>query len=281
VNAPQNFDVAEKAKVFAGFFEQGQPMWDAMSKCADIEMPTPSSILDLGSGPGEPACYFAQKFNVQTVCSDLAPAMVELAKKRVSAKGLDSIVECKVMNMEDLSAIPDSSTDLVTAQMAYMFVPDKGKALGEALRVLKPGGVLIANVWVDFDLIRIAGGLVASVTGPPTEAPPFNPVGPLSLADASTFDALLTDAGFELTPTHNTTTTHVFELGSASTDQSFKMCALPVWDVLDEFEASGKFPDAWAKAQTAYPGVIDPFTDSNGVVSIEGVFRIAVAKKPE
>ena len=61
---------SKRAKVFAGFFEQGQPMWDAMSKCADIEMPTPSSILDLGSGPGEPACYFARSVVVLLVDQD-------------------------------------------------------------------------------------------------------------------------------------------------------------------------------------------------------------------
>lgn len=92
---------SKRAKVFAGFFEQGQPMWDAMSKCADIEMPTPSSILDLGSGPGEPACYFAQTFNVlqahlQVCCCVEISNLLRHQSRRIRKAFVfpDSVVYC-------------------------------------------------------------------------------------------------------------------------------------------------------------------------------------------
>ena len=54
-------------------------------------------ILDLGCGPGEPACHFAAPYaGVPTIASDLAPNMVALAEKRVAAKGLAN-VECMVL----------------------------------------------------------------------------------------------------------------------------------------------------------------------------------------
>ena len=107
-------------------------MWARMHELAARQMPAPTKILDLGCGPGEPACHFAARYaGVPTIASDLAPNMVALAERRVAAKGLAN-VECMVLDMEDLSPIADASVDLVIAQMAYMFVPDKPRALAEA-----------------------------------------------------------------------------------------------------------------------------------------------------
>lgn len=277
---PQNFDNAEKARVFAGFFDAGLPMWSRMQELAHKQLPNgPSKILDLGCGPGEPACHFAAKYKVPTIASDLAPAMVELAKKRVATKGLGDFVECMVLDMADLSPIPTASVDLVIGQMSYMFVPDKAKALDETMRVLQPGGILVANVWQDFDLIRLAGGLMRAVTGPPKEPPPPNPNSPLSLAEPPVFDKLLCDAGFALTEDHNHIETLSFELGNVRDEQAFKMAALPVWDALAGFEDSGKYPTAWEQAQKAFPNVAEPFTDKDGNITIKGTFRIAVVKK--
>ena len=279
----QSFDGAEKSKVFANFFEAGAPMWEAMRVLAAKQLPAPSKILDLGGGPGEPACHFAAHFaGVPIIASDLAPSMVELAKQRVAKKGLSN-VETMVLDMQDQSAIADASVDLVIAQMAYQFVPDKPKALAETYRVLKPGGVLVANVWDStkvFELMPMAGGLMAAVTGPPAAPPPPNPNGPLGLADKALFDGLLTDAGFEQTDDHNLIGEFKARLGSVTDVQSFKMAALPIWDMLTQFEDEGTHPGAWAKAQEAFPKVAAPFADTDGDITISGSYRIAVVRKP-
>ena len=226
----QSFDNEEKAKVFANFFEAGQPMWASMAELYDAERSSPpGEILDLGSGPGEPACYFAAKYGAPTIASDLAPAMVSLAERRVAARGLADTVKCVVLDMEDLSSIEDASHELVMGQMSYMFVPDKALALRETMRVLKPGGLLIANVWNSFDLVTLAGGMMQAVTGgpagPPGGAPPPpNPNGPMSLAEPELFDALLRDAGFDLSAkSHNHVAPLTAPLGKLGDEQAFKV----------------------------------------------------------
>eukprot|EP00232_Nephroselmis_pyriformis_P001519 CAMPEP_0182914086 /NCGR_PEP_ID=MMETSP0034_2-20130328/38369_1 /TAXON_ID=156128 /ORGANISM="Nephroselmis pyriformis, Strain CCMP717" /LENGTH=293 /DNA_ID=CAMNT_0025050819 /DNA_START=50 /DNA_END=931 /DNA_ORIENTATION=- len=278
----QSFDGEERARVFAAFFEQGSPMWAAMGKLAEAELSAPPrTILDVGTGPGEPACHFASKFQCPTLATDVAASMVELAKKRAAAKGLAELVKCQLMDATDMSALADASQDLVIGQMVYQFLPDKPAALREALRVLKPGGLMVANVWVAFDLITMAGGIMAAVKGPPPQAPPPpNPNSPLGLADASLFDGLLEGAGFEFTGSHNTEGSIVADLGAPDSDQAFKMTALPLWDALTGLQDSGEVPDAWARAQAAFPGVAAPFVGEDGLVSLNGTYRIAVARKP-
>ena len=281
--AAQSFDGAEKSRTFANFFEAGAPMWEAMRSLAVKQLPTPSIILDLGGGPGEPACHFAAAFaGVRVVATDLAPSMVKLAQQRVAAKGLTN-VECMVLDMQEQSAIADSSVDMVIAQMAFQFAPDKPKALQETFRVLKPGGVLVANVWDSehvFELMPIASGLMTAVTGPPATPPLPNPNGPLGLADRTLFDKLLADAGYAFTDDHNYVGQFRASLGAVSDDQAFKMAALPIWDMLSAFENEGTHPGAWATAKAAFPTVAAPFTDADGGITITGSYRIAVVRKP-
>ena len=283
-----SFDNAEKSRVFASFFDAGLPMWQSMLDLALVEAVVPSpggNILDLGAGPGEPSCHFAAAYPEATVtCTDLAPPMVELAKGRVQAKGMSSDrVRCMVLDMENQAAIGSSTQDLVISQMAYMFCPDKDQALKETFRVLKPGGVLIANVWTDFDLVRVAGALAGSVMGgpPPDGTPAINPVGPMSLADAEPWDAMLDAAGFVPTASHNFAAEVKFDTGEAGTEQSFKVCSLPIWDKLTELEETGEDSEAWSKAAEAFAEISKPYTEQDGHVYVNGAYRISVVKKPE
>jgi len=80
--------------------------------------------------------------NARVVATDLNPDMLKVAE----AKFLPGEVEFKVVDCQELP-FPDASFDAVACQFGIMFVPDKDKALQEAMRVLQPGGILVCSVW--------------------------------------------------------------------------------------------------------------------------------------
>ena len=78
-----------------------------------------------------------------------------------------------------------------------MFFPDKAAGLQEALRVLKPGGTYLFNVWDAIEhneVCRITHETVAGFF--PDNPPQFYTV-PFGLHDHETIRRLLTRAGFE------------------------------------------------------------------------------------
>ena len=274
------FDAAAKAMAFRNVFDGGLPMWMKLGELVQKELPAaPSKILSVGDGPGEPGCYLAAKFGAPTLCTDSVVPMVEAAKQRVKAKGLKN-VECLVLDMQDLSTIESSSIDLVASAHAYPFSPDKPRAFAEAFRVLRPGGVFGAVVWVSFELLPFAGAIMSEVTGTtPAPPPPGSPPPPpLSLGEPSVSDPLLAGAGFELCAG----TVAPVSFTMTDLDVALKYCALPIWDRLTSMEESGELPGAWATYAAAWPEVARAkghLTDE-GQFSMSGVYRAIIAKKP-
>ena len=71
---------------------------------------------------------------------DLSPAMVELARARAVEIGRS--VDVQVGDAEHLD-LPDGSVDSVVCTFALCGIPDHRRALGEMVRVLRPGGRLL------------------------------------------------------------------------------------------------------------------------------------------
>lgn len=92
--------------------------------------------IDLGCGTGLAAAAFAKQVD-QFIGIDLSPGMVKEAR----ATGLYAELEIADM-IEGLRTRSDSSANLVVAADAFVYLPDLGPVLGEARRVLAPGGVL-------------------------------------------------------------------------------------------------------------------------------------------
>tara|TARA_B100001758_G_scaffold236196_1_gene237022 strand:+ start:438 stop:1310 length:873 start_codon:yes stop_codon:yes gene_type:complete len=277
---PIAFNNADNAQTYANFIDGSASLWMQLSDIAQKNQASPTRIIDLGGGPGEPGCHFAAKYReVPTIVSDKSPAMVEQAKLRVSAKGLNN-VECMMLDMQDLRTIGDGSVDLVISSQSYQFCPDKLLALRETFRVMKPGGLLLANVWEQFDMMTICSGLMQAVTGqePDASAAP-SPVGPLGLADPALFDSLLKDTGFEFAEGHNTSGSYRANLGNLSGEQAFKMSAMPICSKLSDFETDGTHPRAWAIAKAAFPKICESFVDAEGNVYIGGRYRTIAVRK--
>jgi 2-polyprenyl-3-methyl-5-hydroxy-6-metoxy-1,4-benzoquinol methylase len=79
-------------------------------------------VLDLGSGAGEAAVYFA-RLGANVVASDLSPRMLEVVKKVAALHGTS--VETAVCSAEDLSIFPADSFD----QYFGHFLSERGEQM--------------------------------------------------------------------------------------------------------------------------------------------------------
>jgi SAM-dependent methyltransferase len=132
------------------------------SDLLDRLVPQPGEqILDLGTGPGEPAMTLSQavghKGHVTGV--DLSEKMVSIARRVAEARGLTNI-DFQVMDCASLT-IPESRFDGATCSFGFQIFTDPEKAAREAHRVLKRGGRLCASVWSTGDKVPFLDVLIA------------------------------------------------------------------------------------------------------------------------
>lgn len=95
-------------------------------------------VLEVAVGSGRNLPYYAPGVHVTGV--DLSPRMVELARAR--AAGLGVIVDLRVGDAQRLE-FPDEAFNTVVATLALCSIPDDAAAIGEMVRVLRPGGRLL------------------------------------------------------------------------------------------------------------------------------------------
>jgi SAM-dependent methyltransferase len=155
------------------------------------------TVLELAAGAGETGFLAAELIRPggKLIHSDFAPAMVEQARERAQARGLDD-VEFRTLDAEaiDLDA---ASIDAVLCRFGYMLMADPGAALRETRRVLRPLGRVALAAWgqpADNPWVSIAGTVVREVAG----APPPDPEMPsmFAFADPERMKRELADAGF-------------------------------------------------------------------------------------
>jgi sarcosine/dimethylglycine N-methyltransferase len=118
---------------------------DAIAERARIGRGT--RVADFCAGLGGPARYLAHTYGAEVTGIELTPARVAGANDLTHRVGLDAhvhIVEGNVM------AVPlsDGSMDAVISQEAFLHVPNLGRALAEAFRILRTGGRLAYTNWV-------------------------------------------------------------------------------------------------------------------------------------
>jgi SAM-dependent methyltransferase len=99
--------------------------------------------LDVACGTGAVALR-AARTGARVTGVDLAPALVETARRRADEQGLE--VELEVGDCEALR-YEDASFDLVSSSFGVMFAPDHRQTAAELARVCRPGGRLGLTTW--------------------------------------------------------------------------------------------------------------------------------------
>jgi ubiquinone/menaquinone biosynthesis C-methylase UbiE len=114
----------------------------------DLLHPPPgSTLLDVGTGTGVIALQATAWVGPEgrVVGSDIAAAMVSLARQAAAEQGATNVTFCR-MDAEQLG-FPDASFDTVTCALSLFQFPNMDRALAEMWRVLKPGGRLSLSNW--------------------------------------------------------------------------------------------------------------------------------------
>eukprot|EP00746_Dinoflagellata_sp_MGD_P161136 gnl/MRDRNA2_/MRDRNA2_88179_c0_seq1.p1 gnl/MRDRNA2_/MRDRNA2_88179_c0~~gnl/MRDRNA2_/MRDRNA2_88179_c0_seq1.p1 ORF type:complete len:306 (+),score=82.07 gnl/MRDRNA2_/MRDRNA2_88179_c0_seq1:81-920(+) len=264
------------ADAYLAVMERNAPLF---SKCIelvkkDLENPEGKMILDLGSGPGEPAMGLAQAFPKATVvCSDYEADMVEKAKVR--CKDMPNM-EFGIVNAEDLSAYPDASIDVVMSCLCLMFVSDKGKGLKELARVLKSKGLAYIIVWKDNKVPQVLKPMMTKLLGGP---PPPNPINPMSMSAPGAVENLIeATAGLEIAG--DDLYAFDFELGLEQ-ERAFSAAAIPAMPKLLQMETEGRIA-VMSEATTIWKEIMIEkgfWSEDNGYVLPQNRVQILTIRK--
>ena len=179
----------------AGPFEQIAENLVAMHDAliAAVEGKPGDAWLDVGCGTGELAFRAAATGAAVTGC-DLAPVLVETARRQATERGLE--IPFEVADCENLP-YADASFDIITSSVGAIFAPDHARVAAELARVCKPGGRLALSAWTTDGRIGDFFRVIASYSPPPVEGAGL----PTQWGDPDHCESLL-GADFDLTITH-------------------------------------------------------------------------------
>ena len=151
-----------------------------------MELRAGMRLLDVGSGIGGPARYFAAQHGCRVTGIDLTEEFVQVARKLTARTKLDAAVEFRQGSALEL---PFDAESFDGAYMIHvgMNIADKAGIFREVRRVLKAGGLFTV-----FDILRAGNGaMLFPVPWAPSEETSF-------VATPKEYREALQKAGFEI-----------------------------------------------------------------------------------
>jgi SAM-dependent methyltransferase len=142
-----------------------------------LELKAGTRLLDVACGTGNTAIP-AAKAGATVTGIDIAPNLLEQARKRAAAEKLD--VRFEEGDAEELP-YPDRSFDVVLTMFGAMFAPRPERVASELLRVCKPGGLVTMANWTAQGFVGKTFRATAELVPPPPGIPP-----PILWGDEST-----------------------------------------------------------------------------------------------
>lgn len=102
----------------------------------------PQRILDIATGTGDLALLMAQTNATEIIGADISEGMMEVGRRKVTEKNLDSRIKLVYGDSENLP-FADNHFDAITVAFGVRNFETLEKGLAEILRVLKPGGIFV------------------------------------------------------------------------------------------------------------------------------------------
>ena len=122
---------------------------------AQIALGPDMHVIDIGSGLGGTSRYVAGRTGARVSGIDLTPEFVDVARALSATTGLADRTDFRAGSA---TALPFADAEFDAAIMLHvgMNIPDKGRIMSEAARVLKPGAVFAV-----YDVMKTGEGTVA------------------------------------------------------------------------------------------------------------------------
>lgn len=248
---PKNYDTGLGPVIFHPY---------AKDIAARAKALNPSEVLEIAAGTGIVTRKLrdALPAEVPLLATDLNDAMLDVARPLF---GKDENVAFEVVDAMDIPN-NEASFDLALSQFGVMFMPDKVQHYRETLRILKPGGTYLFNVWDSWDGNPWAGlGHETVEIFFPGETPGFYKV-PFHYHDPAKIQTDLHSAGFE-----NINIDRVAKQGKVTSWEAFAHAVVFGNPLADEIRALDggvspeevrdavmkKFVEAFGQAPTSIP----------------------------
>jgi SAM-dependent methyltransferase len=159
---------------------------------------SPGRVLEVAAGTGAVTRLLAQALpgGSSIVATDVGAPMLDQAR----AIGTHRPVEWRQADAMHLP-FDDGAFDAVVCQFGVMFFADRSRAFGEARRVLRPGGILLFNVWDRIEQNEFADTVSTAVAALFPENPPrYLAQRPYGYFDGQTIERDLRNGGFAAAP---------------------------------------------------------------------------------
>jgi len=125
-------------------------------------------VLDVACGTGNVSLP-AARAGAEVIGVDIAPNLLEQARKRASAENLS--IRFDEGDAEDLP-YGDGEFDIVVTMFGAMFAPRPEKTAAELLRVCRPGGLIAMGNWTPQGFVGQTFQATAKIAPPPPGIPP-------------------------------------------------------------------------------------------------------------
>ncbi|MBN1983424.1 MAG: methyltransferase domain-containing protein [Chitinivibrionales bacterium] len=105
-------------------------------------------VVDLCCALGAGVRFLVKNFNIIGTGVDGTERMIEEAQKRAAAENLNEKIDFLLCDVTQ-TPLPSETYDVVWGEDAWCYVVDKDALIGEAVRLLKKGGVLAFSDWIE------------------------------------------------------------------------------------------------------------------------------------